>query len=145
MSKKLKKTKVSRNKQSSEISPTQLKYPPNISFSFVYLQQQHPKFSYDRQDVRYFTALLERLKSISTMTVAEMTVQNAKSLRCHPIDWNDSRVTENRFGIKNEKQLVDTPYQLFQLSSNEHGRVHGFFIQNMCYIVWLDPDHKLYS
>ncbi len=145
MPKKPQKTKVSRNKLSSDISPTQLKSTPNISFSFVYLQQQNPKFSYNQQDVRYFTALLERLKSLSTMTVTEMTVQNAKSLRCHPIDWNDSRVTEKSFGIPNEKQLVDTPYQLFQLSSNEHGRVHGFFIQNMCYIVWLDPDHNLYS
>ena len=78
------------------------------------------------------------------MTFAEITVDNAKSLRCHPIDWNDHRVTEAGFGIPNEEKLVGTPYQIFQLSSNQHGRVHGFFIENICYIVWLDPDHKLY-
>ncbi|QXE21583.1 hypothetical protein B6N60_00260 [Richelia sinica FACHB-800] len=43
-----------------------------------------------------------------------------------------------------EEQLVGQPYQ-FQLSSNEYGRVHGFFIENVFYIVWLDPDHLLYS
>lgn len=78
------------------------------------------------------------------MIFKEVTVTNAKSLRCHPIDWNDPRVTEQGFGIPTEEQLVDTPYQLFQLSSNEYGRVHGFFIENIFYIVWLDADHQLY-
>ncbi len=45
--------------------------------------------------------------------------------------------------MPNEEQLVDIPYQ-FSLSSNEHGRVHGFFIDEVFYIVWLDPDHLLY-
>jgi hypothetical protein len=71
-----------------------------------------------------------------------MTVTNARSLRCHPIDWDDT--TETCFGLVNEEQLVSQPYQ-FQLSSNEYGRVHGFFIENVFYIVWLDPDHLLYS
>jgi len=47
------------------------------------------------------------------------------------------------FGLPNEEQVVDTPYQ-FSLSSNEHGRVHGFLIDEVFYIVWLDPDHQLY-
>ncbi|MCT7972974.1 hypothetical protein [Laspinema olomoucense] len=72
-------------------------------------------------------------------------MKNAANLRCHPLDWSDRRVTEKCFGIPNEEQLVDTPYQLFQLSANEYGRVHGFFIENISYIVWLDPNHNLYS
>ena len=79
------------------------------------------------------------------MTVTEITVKNAANLRCHPIDWSDPRVTEKCFGIPNEKQLVATPYQLFHLSANEYGRVHGFFTENIFYIVWLDPNHNLYS
>jgi hypothetical protein len=60
----------------------------------------------------------------------------------HPIKWEDT--SENKFGFPNEEQLVDTPYQ-FSISSNEHGRVHGFFIAEVFYIVWLDPNHLLYS
>ncbi|RUS96804.1 hypothetical protein DSM107003_22100 [Trichormus variabilis SAG 1403-4b] len=67
--------------------------------------------------------LLERLRHISSMTYYTMTVTNARSLRCHPIDWNDT--TETGFGLVDEEQLVSQPYQ-FQLSSNEYGRVHGF-------------------
>jgi hypothetical protein len=62
-------------------------------------------------------------------------VNGSKSLRCHAIDWN--KVTESGFGFPNEDELVDKPYQ-FQLSSNEHGRVHGFFIDEVFYVVWLD-------
>jgi hypothetical protein len=76
------------------------------------------------------------------MTYSGMTVTNARSLRCHSIDWNQT--TETGFGLVHEEQLVSQPYQ-FQLSSNEYGRVHGFFIDNVFYIVWLDPDHLLYS
>jgi hypothetical protein len=30
------------------------------------------------------------------------------------------------------------------LTANEYGRVHGFFLDEVFYVVWLDPDHKLY-
>ena len=43
----------------------------------------------------------------------------------------------------NEELRATTAWQ-FQLSANEHGRVHGFFIGNIFYIIWLDQDHKLY-
>ena len=35
------------------------------------------------------------------------------------------------------------PYQ-FQ-SSKETGRVHGFFIDLVFHVVWLDPYHRLYA
>lgn len=38
----------------------------------------------------------------------------------------------------------EAPYQ-FQIFANEYGRVHGFFSENIFYIVWLDPEHNLYS
>jgi len=75
------------------------------------------------KNARYLEALIQRLRDLSSMTVNEITVINAKRLRCHTIDWD--KTTETCFGLPNEEQLVDTPYQ-FQLSSNEHGRVHGY-------------------
>ncbi|WP_018664660.1 hypothetical protein [Heyndrickxia acidiproducens] len=65
-----------------------------------------------------------------------------KGLRFHDIDWNDT--CEDCFGIPNEEELVDKPWQ-FAISANEYGRVHGFFIGNVFYIVWFDPEHKLYN
>ncbi len=58
------------------------------------------------------------------------------------VNWEDT--TETGFGIPNEEQLVEQPWQ-FPLTSNQHGRVIGFFIGNVFYVVWLDPDHRLYQ
>jgi hypothetical protein len=82
------------------------------------------------------------LKALSGLSVQEVLRNRSSSLRCHPIKWEDT--SEDGFGLPNEDQLVDTPYQ-FSLSSNEHGRVHVFFIDDVFYIVWLDPQHQLYS
>jgi hypothetical protein len=79
---------------------------------------------------------------LSRSTALELKQCRSSSLRCHPIKWSDTN--QDSFGIPNEEQLIDIPYQ-FSLSSNEHGRVHGFFIEEIFYVVWLDPNHDLYS
>ena len=141
--KKPKKTDT-RNKQStSEIKRIPVEIPKGISFYFRYLQNDNQKFTVQNRDARYFESFLMRLRDLSTLTFAEIINNRSKSLRCHLIDWED--ITEpNGFGIPNEEQIVNSPYQ-FQISSNEHGRVHGFFLDNIFYIVWLDPNHNLYQ
>ena len=116
--------------------------PQGISFSFKYFQENHDKFSVQRKDYKYWLSLLDRLKALSTLSAEEILLNHSKTLRCHSISWNET--TETKFGIPNESRLVDVPYQ-FSLSSNEHGRVHGFFIDKVFYIVWLDPEHLLYA
>ncbi len=139
MSKKIKKTKVPQT--SSRIRPTPT-HPSLICFSFRYYQENHPKFRVQDNPATYWLTLLNRLKALSGLSVQEVLRNRSSSLKCHPIKWEDT--SEDGFGLPNEDQLVDTPYQ-FSLSSNEHGRVHGFFIDDVFYIVWLDPQHQLYS
>ncbi|NJN92221.1 MAG: hypothetical protein HC878_18885 [Leptolyngbyaceae cyanobacterium SL_5_14] len=168
MSKKIKRTKVPKT-SASGIRSTKLK-PQGISFSFKYYQDGHNKFSCNGKAATYWLTLIDRLKALSGLSNQELLVNRSSTLRCHPIRWEDT--SENGFGLPNEEQLVDTPYQ-FSLSSNEHGRgvhpsfvigagearanyktkckigmhpgrVHGFLIDEVFYIVWLDPDHLLY-
>jgi hypothetical protein len=139
VSKKIKKTKVPKT-STSGIESTKLK-PQGISFSFKYYQDGHNKFSCNGKAATYWLTLIDRLKALSGLSNQELLVNRSSTLRCHPIRWEDT--SENGFGLPNEEQLVDTPYQ-FSLSSNEHGRVHGFLIDEVFYIVWLDPDHLLY-
>lgn len=140
MSKKIKKTDVVK-KGASGIKPPKLKPPQGISFSFKYYQDNHNKFSCRKKEVSYWLTLLDRLKALSTLTAQEFSADNSRTLRCHKIKWEET--SESGFGLPTEEQLVEIPYQ-FSLSSNEHGRVHGFFINETFYIVWLDPDHLLY-
>ncbi|MEG4808929.1 hypothetical protein QUA82_14795 [Microcoleus sp. F8-D3] len=140
MSKKIKKTDVVKN-GASGIKLPKLKPPQGISFSFKYYQDNHNKFSCIKKEVSFWLTLLARLKALSSLTAQEFSAIGNSTLRCHKIKWEDT--SETGFGMPNEEQLVDTPYQ-FSLSANEHGRVHGFFIKETFYIVWLDPDHLLY-
>lgn len=123
------------------IKPTPIPKPKGISFSYKYFQSNHAKFSVPNNQSEYLIAFLERLRDISNYSFGELLSNRSKALRCHPIDWSDT--TESCFGIPNEEDLVNTPYQ-FSISSNKYGRVHGFFIDEIFYIVWLDPNHRLY-
>jgi hypothetical protein len=141
--KKPKKADVRNRQSSSEIKRKPVDIPQGTSFSFRYLQNNNAKFSFNNRDARYFESLLLRLRDLSTLTVLEIINNWSKSLRCHLIDWQDT-TEPNGFGLPNEEQIVISAYQ-FQISSNEHGRVHGFFIENIFYIVWLDQNHNLYE
>lgn len=129
--------------QSLRIKPTEIEIPIGTSFSFRYWYEKDGKFSIQKEDEKYFHSLLHRVRELSKLTVKEISNTHNKSIRCHPIAFEQT--TENSFGIPNEEQLVSTPYQLFEVSANKYGRVHGFFIENVAYIVWLDPHHELYS
>lgn len=139
--KKIKKTDVVKN-GASGIKQPKLNQSQGISFSFKYYQDNHNKFSCIKKEVSYWLALLDRLKALSSLTAQEFLASRSSTLRCHPIKWEKTS-EKSGFGMPNEQQLVDTPYQ-FSLSANEHGRVHGFLINETFYIVWLDPDHLLY-
>ena len=112
-----------------------------LSFSFKYWQHDHPKFK-ATADHQYWLALCQRLKDLAGYMAREFRTQKNSTLRNHSIRW--TATTENGFGLPNEEQLVDTPYQ-FSVSATEHGRVHGFLINDVFYVVWLDPDHLLYA
>lgn len=139
MSKKIRKTQLARG-QTFGIKAIPVR-PEGLSFSFKYYQQQHPRFTVIGQPLAYWQTLLTRLKDLSGLSAQELLANRSRALRCHPIRWEET--CEDRFGLPNEEQLVDTPYQ-FSLSSNAHGRVHGFLIDQIFYVVWLDPEHSLY-
>lgn len=115
-----------------------------IKFSYKYLDFNHGKFQFHDRDAGYFLHLFERMKDLSFKLVSELQSagRDHKGVRFHDVDWNDT--SEDCFGIPNEDMIVDKPWQ-FALSANELGRVHGFFINNVFYVVWFDPEHKLYS
>ena len=58
-------------------------------------------------------------------------------------DWE--RTTEP-FGFSSiNAQLRQCEAWQFQLSANEHGRIHGLLLDDVFYVVWLDPKHSLYA
>ncbi len=133
------------------ISPRQppaSKTPPRhpaaerVTLSFRYFRERAP-FVTLNVGGNYAGVLLERLSAVCAMTVKEMKESRGKPLRCHPIRFEE---TSEAGGFEHIKfGLIETtePYQ-FSLTSNKHGRVHGFFVGTVFYVVWVDPTHALY-
>lgn len=114
-----------------------------VIFSYKYLSLDKEKFNVNAKDSKYFCKLKERLRDISKMKMDEMLrPRNPHAIKFNSIKWDDPRVTEKNFGIPNEEEVAYDPRE-FSISVNEHGRVHGFCIDNIFYIVWFDPEHNL--
>lgn len=112
-----------------------------VKFSFKYLAVEHEVFNFQNKEVAYFTSLIHRLKHVCCLKCTELKYPTVKALRNHFIHWEDT--SQKCFGLPNEEQLVEQPFQ-FSISANEHGRVIGFFIEAVFYVVWLDVEHRVY-
>ncbi len=114
-----------------------------MSFSFRYFVHR-PPFEVARGSVNYLLALLERLRDLGSLSVLELLSSRHPALRCHRIHWADTTEPAGFAHINAIARSQIVPYQ-FSLSSNAHGRVHGYFIGDVFYVVWLDPEHQLYA
>jgi|GEM_PF-472821 len=129
-------------------SPLEDEESKKISFSFVHVTDDDPDFSvkHARKD-GYVVRLIARLRHFSQMQKKHL-INNADE-HTHPIDWK--KTAKKGFGFKRlDKQYDD--YEPWQISIEEgsrghqgHGRIQGFFIGNIFYVRWFDPNHKLYA
>jgi len=125
------------------IKPTQVRDIEKVSFNLKNLREKKTKkkFEYAKCKVNYFLTLIDRFRAVCNMTRKDMW-RNRLPLKHHPIDFKkDKGITEKSFDLG---QDVDDDAWQFSLTANEHGRVHGYFVGNVFYVVWLDPDHQLY-
>ena len=115
-----------------------------ITFSFRHLDLfNYKKFSIGRCQEGYLDTLLKRLRDLSHNTVGELVGNRSKALRSHPIKWSD---TTERAGFKYlNTQLREKEAWQFELTKDKHGRVHGFLMDDIFYVVWIDPDHQLFA
>jgi hypothetical protein len=113
-----------------------------IRFSFEHFDSSDEEVCPPTFQPHYTQTLMERLKALSSWKLKEFMNAHSKSIRAHPHDW-ETTARPQGFQHLNEQLRSCRAWQ-FQLSKNEHGRVHGFFIGNIFYIVWLDRDHKVY-
>jgi len=123
--------------------------PQKFSFSFRYFKQVK-SFGLNKQENKWFVALLCMLRELSKETVDDFLKDSCKrnKYRYHTVDWNRKNIP-----IKlKELEWVDSlylenpdeyPMVQFQVSATL-GRVVGFFDEvNVFNIVLLDPLHNI--
>jgi len=141
MSKNFEIRKLKLETRSTRIAKTPVDDTQKVSFNFKHLCTSHAKFCYSSCEKEYFQKLLSRLKDVSTWTAKELRTDHSKTLRSHQINFDSWGITERGFNLGED--IGDDAWQI-SISANAYGRIHGYFIANIFYIIWLDPEHKLY-
>ena len=114
-----------------------------IRFSFKHLDLQHEKFCTDHCQEGYLDKLLERLRDVSNILVSDFRANRSRALRSHSISWTET-TEQAGFTCLNEQLRGEEAWQ-FELTANEHGRVHGLLIDSIFFVIWIDPAHLLYA
>jgi hypothetical protein len=123
----------------------EVKTPPDedLRFSFKHLDFSNPKFHTDRCGNGYLERFLTRLRDVSKIKVTEFRTNRSPALKSHRIAFEDTTEAAG-FSNLNEQLRTEEAWQ-FEVTRNEHGRVHGLLVGETFYVVWLDPDHQLYD
>lgn len=120
------------NKRSKLPVPIDLNKVDKFSYSFFYLDRNHRYFNLGGIKDGWFLDLLDCLKEASEKTIPELKTGKFK---LHPVDW-----TKTNTPIPSKHS--DEEFWQFRLSKG-NGRIVGFRIDSVFYIVWLDPHHNL--
>jgi hypothetical protein len=112
-----------------------------LEFSFKHLDITNAKFELQRCTREFLGAMLESIQAYSNDTVAAFVNQNNQDHR--HINVFDHTTEPDGFTTLDEEQLAYNDAWQFASVRRERWRVCGMLIENVFYVVWLDPDHLL--
>lgn len=107
-----------------------------LSFTFEDFDRNHEYFNLSHIGAEWYVLLLDKLKELSGYTWSH--ILHTSHYNAHPHDWNK---TTAQFTKEKYEQFDGVQFSLGQ----GFGRVHGYVIGNLFYIVWLDKHHNLYD
>ena len=150
-----KKPKIS-NEPQNIISPANIKnINTQLVISFEYLDTGSKKYSMNaigdnKTTIKFYNDFFNKLKEYEKLDNFKKYVHDNLVFRVknhiHPIDWKDNKIRESGFNCLDSRLMEQIREECWQLGINNHGfRIHGFFIENVFYVVWLDPNHELYE
>lgn len=109
-----------------------------IQISFAMTDLSHDFFNLGGTCNKWSQAFLESFHELCKISKKELLSGRYEDrFRPHKLEWNE---LDFEFNISHLEQ-----YECRQISlSSSRGRIHGVFIGNVFYIVWVDPQHYLY-
>ena len=137
------------------IEPTKIYYDAKqLKFSFVNLNLNSKKYNMDligdnKQKAKFYNDFIKKIQEYSTHKNFKKHISDNGTYRdtnhIHQIDWGDSRIRESCFTNLNPNEMEQIKDDCWQLGINSTTfRIHGYFVDDVFYVVWLDPMHELY-
>ena len=113
-----------------------------LKFSFRHLDIHTDKFLVSDCNQEFLRELLLTIREFSSWTIEQFCDQNNNEHR-HVINFPET-TEPNGFPVETEQLAYHESWQ-FHLSRLQDWRVHGILIDDTFYVVWLDPNHRLYA
>lgn len=142
------------NKPNASIVPLKTNEDKHIVISYRYLETNNSKYNLDlisdnRLFIQYNNEFNKKMQEYAQHEDFKKYIRENGRYRdrnhIHFIDWKDNRIKESCFTNLQQDLMEQIKDDCWQLGINNQGfRIHGFFIDNVFYIVWLDPMHNLY-
>lgn len=121
--------------------------PPHqghLTVSFKHFNHRAPFVFPGESKPDYPKVLVERLRALCRMTPNEARTCGSPALRSHPIRWEETTEPAGWDHLNQSLREQLTGWQ-FSVSSNEYGRIHGSWIDDVFYVIWIDHGHALYQ
>lgn len=113
----------------------------HVIFSWRFFDRSNSLFNCGKVSPEWFIDLMDIMKNISAMEFERFKIHSGSPLRVHSHEWGK---ISQKYPF-NETFLEQIEQDTLQFAvSKANGRVHGFCVSNVFYIVWLDPHHNLY-
>jgi hypothetical protein len=113
-----------------------------LQFSFKHLDINNQRFSVDSCTAEFWISLAKKIVEYSQWPVTLFEEQNNEDHR-HIIDFTET-CEPNGFSHLGTDQLAYVETWQFQVGIGRW-RVLGFLLDDVFYVVWLDPNHRLYQ
>lgn len=117
-----------------------------VQFSFKYAHlPEDGKFCVKARDADYFLRLITRLREVSGLQTGDFLTKYSKALRNHLIRFSETSEKDG-FSCLNatlRQETLGCACQ-FSIDRTESGRIHGFMVGDVFFVVWCDSEHELY-
>lgn len=136
--------KISDNPQKKDYKELHVRLEGHLSFSFEFFKEIE-YFGIGDCDNLWFGALTDAIRNYSGKNAIE--IMSERSARNHAINWEQPNIPirfEDLDWLPKNNQSLVSATELQQLSITKgSGRIVGFRVGNVFYVVLLDPNHNL--
>lgn len=110
-----------------------------INLSFDFFDRENELFNMGETEKEWFIDLMDTFKILTGITKKQLFGEYKEKFKPHPY----KEVEKLNY---NNEMLTNPQYEAWQLRiSKSKGRLHGFFVENTYYIIYLDRWHNMYD
>ena len=110
-----------------------------INLSFDFLDRENELFNMGEAETEWFIDLMDTYKLLTGITKKQLFGEYKEKFKPHP--YKD--IEKLNF---NNEMLTNPQYEAWQLRiSKSKGRLHGFFVENTYYVIYIDRWHNMYD